>query len=59
VDGYYAALQQFLDRAVADRFVRPEHRAMLLVDDDAERLLDALTGWRAPIVEKWLGRSET
>ena len=59
VDGYYAALQQFLERAVADRFVRPEHRGMLLVDDDAERLLDALAGWRAPIVEKWLDRSET
>ena len=59
VEGYYGSLQQFLDRAVAERFVRPEHRSMLLVEDDPERLLDALSGWRAPIVEKWLERGET
>lgn len=59
VEGYYASLQQFLDRAVADRFVRAEHRSMLLVESDAERLLDALAGWRAPIVEKWLDQGET
>jgi len=59
VEGYYAALQQFLDRAVADRFVRPEHRTMLLVESDPERLLDALAAWRAPIVEKWLDRQSS
>jgi uncharacterized protein (TIGR00730 family) len=59
VEGYYASLQEFLDRAVADRFVRPEHRSMLLVGDDPERLLDALSGWRAPIGEKWLERGDT
>jgi uncharacterized protein (TIGR00730 family) len=59
VDGYYAPLQAFLDRAVTERFVRSEHRAMLLVDDDPERLLDALARWRAPVVEKWLDRDET
>ena len=59
VDGYYAPLQTFLDGAVTERFVRSEHRAMLLVDDDPERLLDALERWRAPVVEKWLDRGET
>jgi uncharacterized protein (TIGR00730 family) len=59
VDGYYAQLQAFLDGAVTERFVRSEHRSMLLVDDDAERLLDALERWRAPVVEKWLDRNET
>ena len=56
VDGYYAPLQAFLDSAVAVRFVRAEHRAMLLVDEDPERLLDALASWRVPVVEKWLDR---
>ena len=59
VDGYYAPLQAFLDGAVAERFVRTEHRAMLLVDDDPERLLDALASWRAPIVQKWIDRDDT
>lgn len=39
VDGYYDHLLKFLDHTVEERFVRPEHRANLLVDDDAERLL--------------------
>jgi uncharacterized protein (TIGR00730 family) len=59
VEGYYAPLQLFLDRAVEERFVRPEHRAMLLVEDDPEQLLDALSSWRAPIVAKWLERGAT
>jgi hypothetical protein len=32
---------------------------MMLVDGDPERLLDALAGWRAPIVEKWLDRQSS
>lgn len=59
VDGYFASLLAFLDHAVDERFVRPQHRAMLLVDDAPERLLDAMTRYRAPRVEKWLDRSET
>ncbi len=58
-DGYFASLLAFLDHAVAERFVRPQHRAMLLVDDAPERLLDAMLRYRAPHVEKWLDRSET
>ena len=42
VDGYYEPLIQFLDHACANGFVRPQQRAMLTVDDDASRLLDAL-----------------
>ena len=59
VDGYFAFLEAFLDRAVAERFVRPEHRAMLLVERDPERLLDALAAWRAPAVAKWIDRASS
>ncbi|RIK96729.1 MAG: TIGR00730 family Rossman fold protein [Proteobacteria bacterium] len=58
VDGYFAPLLDFLDRAVAERFVAPAHRAMVLVERDPERLLAVLAAWRAPAVEKWLDRSE-
>lgn len=58
-DGYFASLLAFLDHAVVERFVRPPHRAMLLVDDAPERLLDAMARYRAPRVEKWIDRSET
>ena len=59
VDGYFAPLLTFLDRAVAERFIAPAHRAMILVDRDPKQLLDALAAWRAPAVEKWLDRDAT
>jgi hypothetical protein len=42
VDGYFAPLLAFLDHAVAKGFVRPEHRALVLVEASPERLVDAL-----------------
>jgi uncharacterized protein (TIGR00730 family) len=44
VDGYYDHLVAFLDRAMADDFLREQH---LVVDDDVERLLDGLLTARA------------
>ena len=59
VAGYYAPLIAFLDHAVRQRFVLPQHRAMMLVDEDPARLLDRLARHHPPPVEKWLDRSET
>jgi hypothetical protein len=42
VAGYFDLLIAFLDRAVAEGFLRPEHRGLLLADDDLDRLLDRL-----------------
>jgi uncharacterized protein (TIGR00730 family) len=57
VDSYFAPLLAFLDGAVAARFLRPEHRAMLLVDQRPEPLLDALSVWSAPPPFQWIDRS--
>ncbi len=54
VVGYYDHVIRFLDHAVEQRFVRPAHRAMMVVDDDAVRLLDRLERYDAPRVDKWL-----
>ena len=42
IAGYYAPLVRFFDHATAERFVRPEHRALLVVEDDPARMLDRL-----------------
>ncbi len=42
VAGYYDGLVAFLDRATASGFMKPQHRALLAVGTDPERLLDAL-----------------
>jgi uncharacterized protein (TIGR00730 family) len=54
VAGYYDPLVAFLDRAVAEGFVRPDHRRLLVVAQDPDALLDAFAGWQPPPVEKWI-----
>ncbi len=41
--GYYDDLVAFLDRAVAEDFLRSTHREMLIVDSDARRLVERLS----------------
>lgn len=59
VDGYYDGLAQFLDHIVAEQFVKPVHRDMLIVERDLDSLLSALASYEAPIVDKWIGRATT
>ena len=54
VAGYWDGLVSFLDHAVRERFVREPHRAMLVVSEDPEELLDRFAAWRAPEVPKWI-----
>lgn len=56
VDDYYAMLASFLDHAVAQRFITPQHRAMLIVERDAETVLDRLASTPLPDVSKWMDR---
>lgn len=53
VNGYYDPLLAMADRAVAEGFLRDVHRASLLSDDDPARLLDRLSSYSAPFVDKW------
>ena len=59
VEGYFDALIAFLDHQTDERFMRREHRDMLLVDGDPERLLERFETYRPPVVEKWIRPSET
>jgi uncharacterized protein (TIGR00730 family) len=59
VAGYFDHLMAFLDHAVGERFFRPEHRSMVLVDADPETLLDRLDTYRPPQLEKWIDRDST
>lgn len=48
-----------LDHAVAERFLKPEHRAMVLVENGPEALIRRLQSYRLPEVSKWIGRGQT
>lgn len=57
--GFYAPLLSFLDRSVDAGFVRAQHRAMAIVDNDPAALLRRLSKYEPPMVEKWISAAET
>ncbi len=59
VAGFYDPVVRFIDHAVAEQFIRPQHRAALLVEQDPARLIDALESVTLPEVPKWIGLQET
>ncbi|HEY6937198.1 MAG TPA: TIGR00730 family Rossman fold protein [Terriglobales bacterium] len=59
VAGYYDPLLVFFDHLVSQRFIRPEHRAMVLVEQDSAALLSRFARYRPPVVSKWIDRAAT
>ena len=57
VASYYDGVAAFLDHAVQERFVRAEHRALLLTDEDPRMLLERLRGFDPGAARaKWIAR---
>jgi uncharacterized protein (TIGR00730 family) len=54
VAGYFNPLLEFLDHAVAERFVRDVHRGMIVVESDPAALLSRFESYEPPRVVKWL-----
>ena len=61
VAGFYGALFDLVDHAVAAGFVRPGHRELVLRTDDPVRAVDLATTPRAPgaVEHKWLDLDAT
>lgn len=59
VGGYFEPLLRFLDHIVYERFMRPEHRAMVLVEEEPELLIDSIQRYRPAEQKKWLDQEET
>ena len=59
VGGFYTPLAAFIDHAVTEGFIKPAHRAIVVVDDDPERLLNTLANVDLPEVAKWIRPDET
>ena len=59
MEGYEAGLTRFLDHAGDERFVRPVHRDMLLVENDVDRLLDRLISYTPPVMDKGIDHDQT
>jgi uncharacterized protein (TIGR00730 family) len=59
VEGYYHHLISFFDHAVAERFVKPEHRSLIVIDEEPQRLIERLESYEMPAVSKWIDRQDT
>lgn len=58
VSGYFNPLIAMFDRAVDERFLRPQHRDLLLVTADPDDLLNRMSTAHLPRTHKWLDRDE-
>lgn len=56
VAGYFDKLIALLDHAVEERFVKPAHRDLILVDRDHRHLLERMRAYESPVIEKWIRR---
>jgi uncharacterized protein (TIGR00730 family) len=59
VAGYFDPLLTFFDHALAEQFLRPKHRAMVLVESNPDRLLNRLAKFQPPEIDKWIQPDET
>jgi uncharacterized protein (TIGR00730 family) len=59
VAGYYTPLMSFLDHAAAEQFVRSQHRAIALVEQDPDTLLARMREYAPPDVEEWIDAART
>jgi len=58
VEGYYDPLLELFDRAVAEQFVKPVHRRMVIADRCPESLVARLLEYEPPAVDKWIDLKE-
>lgn len=56
VAGFFDHMLALLDHMVAERFLKAEHRSLLIVDDRIDRLIDRMAVFSAPDADKWLDR---
>jgi uncharacterized protein (TIGR00730 family) len=54
VAGYYDGLFTFLEHVIEEQFVKPDYRQLLVLEEDADQLLDHFAAYQAPKIRKWL-----
>jgi uncharacterized protein (TIGR00730 family) len=59
VAGYFDPLLSLIDHMVAARFLRPAHRAMVLVEQSPARLIRRLAEYAPPDTNRWLDEAGT
>jgi uncharacterized protein (TIGR00730 family) len=56
VEGYYEPFLRLFDHALAEQFLKPIHRSLVLEASNPDSLLDLLANYQPQDVEKWSDR---
>jgi uncharacterized protein (TIGR00730 family) len=54
VAGFYRGMLEFFDHAMNEGFIRPQHRNLVLVEEEAENLLHRMKTFQPPKEVKWV-----
>jgi hypothetical protein len=52
--GFYRGLLEFFDHATREGFIRPKHRELVMVEENAEKLLERLKNFQPASEVKWV-----
>jgi len=58
ISGYFNSLLEFLEHSVRERFLKPSHQKLLLVEETAGELLDAFSEYSPIQIDKWIDREK-
>ena len=56
IKGFFNPLLKMLDKAMEEKFLRPEHRGILLAEEDEAILLKRMNEYKPVPAEKWIER---
>ena len=54
IAGFYTRLVNFLDHSLAEGFIRPKHRELVIVESQAEKILQCMRAFQPPSEVKWV-----
>lgn len=58
IEGFYDGLLAFLNHTTQEGFLRPEHRSIVLTGEDPAELIEKLSQFQVPTVQKWIDRDQ-
>ncbi len=59
VNGFYDNLIALFDHSTEQSFVRDEHRKLVLVESEIEKLYQLMKDYKPPFIEKWIDKKST
>lgn len=59
IEGYYDRLLEFINHAVEEEFLKPQHAKLICASDSVADLFTQLETFKSPIVQKWMNREGT